>query len=99
MRVWNTRRIEFICMVIIAGMLAALFLFKSPLHPWICSDTGTDSSVFRTIAFMMSKGFMPYRDSFDHKGPLLYILNWFGNDFLACGGGIWTLECKRLNSG
>lgn len=92
MRVWNTRRIEFICMVIIAGMLAALFLFKSPLHPWICSDTGTDSSVFRTIAFMMSKGFMPYRDSFDHKGPLLYILNWFGNDFLACGGGIWTLE-------
>ena len=34
---------------------------------------------------------MPYRDSFDHKGPLMYILNWLGNR-IASYRGIWVIE-------
>ena len=54
--------------------LSFVFLFNSPLHPWIRGESTTDSSVFRTVAMMMRYGYMPYRDSFDHKGPLLYII-------------------------
>lgn len=72
-----------------------LFLFKSPLHPWVKSDSGVDSSVFKSIAVMMDNGLMPYKDTFDHKGPLLYIINFIG---YKLGGycGIWYVEFISL---
>lgn len=72
-------------------VMSFFFLLKSPLHPWIGGDTGTDDSVFKTVALMMEKGYMPYRDSFDHKGPFLYILNWIGNK-ISSYSGIWVIE-------
>ena len=71
--------------------LSFVFLFNSPLHPWIRGESTTDSSVFRTIAMMMRYGYMPYRDSFDHKGPLLYIIEFVG-DSLGGTSGIWVIE-------
>lgn len=73
------------------AIMSFFFMLKSPLHPWIGGDTGTDDSVFKTVALMMEKGYMPYRDSFDHKGPLLYILNWIGNK-ISSYSGIWVIE-------
>lgn len=37
-----------------------------------------DSSVFRYVGYAMSKGQIPYKDTFDHKGPLLYLINYLG---------------------
>ena len=54
-------------------LVTFLFLQNSPLSIWRGGETGTDSSVFRTVALMMRRGGMPYRDTFDHKGPLLFI--------------------------
>ncbi|MBD5509497.1 MAG: hypothetical protein HDR05_16020 [Lachnospiraceae bacterium] len=71
--------------------LSFVFLLESPLHPWIGGDTRTDSGVFKAVAFMMERGYMPYRDSFDHKGPLIYILNWIGNRISAYRG-VWVIE-------
>ena len=68
-----------------------VFLLKNPLHPWIDGQAGTDSSVFKTVALMMERGYMPYRDTFDHKGPLLYILNWLGNR-ISPYRGVWAIE-------
>ena len=53
-----------------------VFMFNSPLHIWIGRESGTDSSVFRTIGMMMKNGFLPYLQSFDHKGPLVYLYNY-----------------------
>ncbi len=53
-----------------------LFLLKSPSHIWVNSETFTDSSVFRTVAFEMKDGAVPYKDTFDHKGPLTYFINY-----------------------
>ncbi|SOC03935.1 hypothetical protein [Pseudobutyrivibrio ruminis] len=75
----------------ISFLMALLFGFNSPLHPWVISDSGVDSSVFKTIALMMEHGYMPYKDSFDHKGPLLYLLNW-GGDRISHYIGIWIIE-------
>jgi hypothetical protein len=50
-----------------------------------------DSAIFMTIAQGMIDGKLPYVDFFDHKGPLIYFINYFG---LLCGGmkGIWLIE-------
>lgn len=82
---------ENLIIILFMAIMSFFFMLKSPLHPWIGGDTGTDDSVFKTVAFMMEKGYMPYRDSFDHKGPLLYILNWIGNK-ISSYSGIWIIE-------
>ena len=38
------------------AILTFVFLINSPLHPFGNAESGTDSSVFRTIAMMMKKG-------------------------------------------
>lgn len=40
---------------------------------------------------MMQKGYMPYKDSFDHKGPLLFLINWLGNE-ISYFRGVWIFE-------
>lgn len=80
---------------VLSAPLAFLFTLKSPLHPWNGSEAGPDSSVFKTVAMMMERGYMPYKDSFDHKGPFLYLLNWFGNK-ISPYRGIWVLEILFL---
>lgn len=80
-------------LLIILGTL--WFTLFSPQHPMKQWDSTTDSSVFRTVAMMMRHGAIPYRDTFDHKGPLLYLLNWVG----ACINemwGIWLVEVVFL---
>lgn len=37
-----------------------------------------DSYCYRYMGMLMSKGGIPYRDAFDNKGPLLYLLNCIG---------------------
>ena len=54
-------------------------------------EAAKDSSVFRYVAYAMSKGLVPYKDIFDHKGPLLYLINYLGyliNEEI----GVWLFE-------
>lgn len=55
----------------------------------------TDTSVWIQIAKEMVDGKMVYRDLFDHKGPVLFILF---SLFFRVGGitGIWVLQCIFL---
>lgn len=88
---WKKYNIEVIIVWLFLFSAAFLFLTQSPLHFWIGGDTDTDSSVFKTVALMMSKGYMPYRDSFDHKGPLLFLINFFGMK-ISSYRGTWVFE-------
>lgn len=81
---------QVVLMMFFAG-LTFCFLIISPLHIWTNGESGTDSSVFMTVAMMMDKGYMPYRDSFDHKGPLIYLINYVGRK-IAVYRGVWVLE-------
>ena len=89
--VWDKQNKEIVFALIISAFLAFIFLLNSPLHIWRGAPSGTDSSVFKTIALMMDKGYMPYRDSFDHKGPLLYAINYWGLK-IAYYRGVWVFE-------
>ena len=55
---------------------------------------GTDSSIFLYVARLFNEGNVFYRDVFDQKGPLIFIINAIGlriceNSFM----GIWLLDC------
>ena len=52
--------------------------FQFASFPFISRLPGTDSSVFIYIGQMMHKGFVPYRDMFDHKGLYLYFIEFLG---------------------
>jgi hypothetical protein len=64
---------------------------RSPLNPLSSDIPAGDSSVFLTIAQGILHGKLPYVDFFDHKGPLLYLINVLG---LWIGGftGVWLLN-------
>lgn len=50
-----------------------------------------DSSVFRYVAYAMTKGQVPYKDIFDHKGPLIYLINYLGY-LIHPKVGVWFFE-------
>ncbi len=85
------KRLENVVAIIICVLFSFFFLINSPLHPWRGNEAGVDSSVFKTVALMMEKGYMPYRDTFDHKGPLLYVINYLGN-MISYYRGVWIIE-------
>jgi hypothetical protein len=91
----STEYIENIIAVIISGIFSFFFLIKSPLHPWYKGEAATDSCVFKTVSMMIEKGYMPYKDTFDHKGPLLYLINYWG-DCISKYSGVWVIEFAFL---
>ena len=56
----------------------SFFICMIAVFAAICSFAhGVDSSVFVHVAQVMYEGGMPYIDVMDHKGPLLYWINYF----------------------
>ena len=67
--------------IVVVGLLAVIagvLVMISSAFPWNGGVEKTDSSVFLTIGKQMKEGLVPYIDTFDHKGPLLYIINFLG---------------------
>lgn len=82
---WNPAAYVFIAF---CGFIMALNASNKPIH---VGNTGTDSSVFNYVARVIIRGGMPYRDTFDHKGPLIYLIDAFGlliNEQI----GVWLME-------
>lgn len=74
--------------VAFCGFIMALNASNNPFH---IGNTYTDSSVFNYVARVIVRGGMPYRDTFDHKGPLIYLIDAFGlliNEQI----GVWLME-------
>lgn len=93
---YNTKRILLqIALLCLFSIATFVFLLNSPQHPWIRTSAYTDSSVFQTVAMMMEHGYFPYRDSFDHKGPLIYLYNYLGRQ-IDTYTGIWYVEFASL---
>lgn len=83
---------ENILIFIILLFITFLVMLMSPLNLFsINGVSGIDSSVFKTIGYYMNNGLLPYKDIFDHKGPILYILNYLGY-IISPNRGIWVIE-------
>ena len=75
--------------------LAASTLFR--LFPGNNRPPAEDSSVFLYIGKRMLEGKLPYRDLFDHKGPILYLIEVSGLRLSPHStNGVWVLEVLNL---
>lgn len=77
---------------IIIFSILILLLFVCPFSPIYRYCFETDEISYRLVAKGLLKGNIPYRDIFDHKGPLLYFVYALG--LLISGGhsfGIWIV--------
>lgn len=72
-------------------LLSFIFSLQSNSNIFVYREQGVDSAVFQYVAKMMMKGYLPYRDTFDHKGPLLYFINLAGM-LINEKWGIWLIE-------
>lgn len=77
--------------IIIISILSIIICMQSKTNIFVNGTSGTDSSVFRYIGWMMTKGLIPYKDIFDHKGLLTYFINYVGV-LLSYDYGIWIIE-------
>ena len=72
-------------------------LIASASSPLYAANFWTDTNIYFTIGRGMTQGLMPYRDLFDHKGPLLFMLYALGalisrTSFI----GVFALEAMSL---
>jgi len=82
-------------MTILAGillLLAAVGCFAFLSNPFL-DTAGTDSSIFLYVARLFNEWYVPYKDVFDQKGPLIFFVDAIGlkiadNAFW----GIWLLD-------
>ncbi|MBR0467942.1 glycosyltransferase family 39 protein [Candidatus Saccharibacteria bacterium] len=66
--------------VVFSAIIATLFvLFLSfSTSPLYSEYYGGDSAQFQTIGKIWANGGIPYRDAFDHKGPIIFLANAIG---------------------
>lgn len=84
----NTKNI--ICLFIIAVGVMLFCTKSSPLYPF--NDWG-DANIYFTIGKGVIHGQVPYRDLFDYKGPLIYMLYGIGGMISErTFFGVWLLE-------
>lgn len=76
-------------------LIAFLFSLTARSQLFVKYTDLVDSSVFQYIARSILEGNVPYRDTFDHKGPLLYLLNVLGLS-ISPRFGIWFIELITL---
>jgi hypothetical protein len=84
-------KVNAVIQLLFSFCLALFYGFQSPSNPFEGSDVTCDSGVFQYVGYLMHKGMMPYRDTFDHKGPVIYMINWLGQ-CISSDWGIWVIE-------
>ena len=96
-RLSNHKIIYRILPFFICSFIAFLLAIKLDLSPFNRSFPGTDSSVFLYIGKAMQSGAIPYKDLFDHKGILLYFIEYLGY-LIGFGNkiGVWLIELINL---
>lgn len=75
-------------------IVGLLLVSQGTLSPISRALPGTDSSVFIYMGRAINRGFIPYKEVFDHKGPVLYLINFLG----TLPGGTWLLWIFELLS-
>lgn len=76
-------------------MLAFSLAMLSDWGPWRHREGFCDTNVYKYVGQTIRDGGMPYRDVFDHKGPLLYVMQAAAGAINAYRGE-WILEVGAI---
>lgn len=74
--------------------LQLLLMWPSPLTPALDGPWRYDTSIFAYEGAMVRQGAMPYLAFWDHKGPLIYLINAAG--LAISGGHLWGIWVAGL---
>ena len=88
----NLKYIRFLLIGLILFGLSLVVALKAPNNFFHAGSTTVDSSVFIYMGRVILNGGMPYRDYFDHKGPVLFLINALGV-YISPTWGVWLLDC------
>src|SRR6185437_13325250 len=84
--------------ITLSVLMAVISAALVPSRMLLSTGRPDDSSVFAYIGWAMHRGLMPYRDIWDHKGPLLYYLQFAGMSLRSTSTiGIGLLELLALS--
>lgn len=91
----ETREWKYMLFIWASGILFLLYFsyMTSPLFPY---SYGWDSAFFQWVGVGMTKGYIPYRDFFDMKGPWLFFIECVGQLIWPDRMGIFILQCISL---
>ena len=77
-----TKRENFIAIITIDVLSAAFIMICSvSTSPLVPNFYHWDSAIFQVVGKSWTRGIMPYAECFDHKGPLLFLLEAIGYMF------------------
>jgi len=88
------RKIVFYPVLLLISFLFVLIYCKnaSPLGIEIIAD----NAIFQSMGKMIVDGKIPYKEMFDHKGPVMFYLNAFGQLFFPYKQGILIVETINI---
>ena len=96
--------IGLVCFAALFNLETSPFRYLVPAAPFTDSPGGQlagDTYVYLYTGGLIPKGLMPYRDFFDHKGPLVYIMMAAGI-MIGKIAGVWrakgTAENQRADA-
>lgn len=69
-------------------IIIAYLVFSLPYSPFL-EHLGYDKEIFQYIGMTIKNNLKPYSDTFDHKPPLIYLLNYLG--VLLTPGSTWGI--------
>lgn len=81
----------FIVSILLLICFSILFSSQDVTAPWGSKVNYSDSAVYQYMGRLIIEGKMPYRDAFDHNGPILYLMNAL-SDFIFGINGPWILD-------
>lgn len=87
-KIMNSNRFLTAILILI---LSIFICIQSLISPISRSYPKQDSSVFLYIGKSITLGETPYLDIFDHKGPIIYLINYLGNS-LGNYKFVWFIE-------
>ena len=87
--------IVFMILSILSFCFLAFFSYYT--SPFTNSDNGYDAAFFRLVGQGMTKGYLPYRDFFDMKGPFLFFIEYVGQLLSYGRKGIFIIQCINLS--
>ena len=97
-RISNSKPVIFlicaVCYAVLFNLETSPFRYVVPSSPFTeCpnNELSLDTCVYLYMGNLIPQGLMPYRDAFDHKGPLLYLIMALG---LQIGNlaGVWLVQ-------